>query len=293
MRALVAEVTTALVASPRLDTDVRDDAAREAQLLVAGVRDVAPGVIAREFAADAHVDADIVARVREATERRVAGEPLAYCVGHAAFRHLVLHVDARVLVPRSETEIVVEEALRVTAGRPGGIALDIGTGSGAIALALATEGHFDRVIATDISTDALAVAGANAIRVAPKTPVEFRLGADLAPVADLKPHGTPARVMVSNPPYIAWHEAGALPSSVRDWEPSVALFADDDGMARYATLLAGAGAVLEPGGWVVCEVDARRAGRTADLAVALGFVEVRLVRDLAGRERVLIARCVS
>lgn len=291
MRALVAEVTAALAAAPRLEADVRDDAAREAQLLIAGVRDVAPGVIARELAADAPIDATFAQRVREATARRIAGEPLAYCVGHAAFRHLVLAVDARVLVPRSETETVVEEALRVTADRSGGIALDIGTGSGAIALALATEGRFDRVIATDISADALAVAATNTARVAPVTPVEFRLGADLAPLADLKPGGTPARVMVSNPPYIAWHEAGALPSSVRDWEPSVALFADDDGMARYAALLTSAPAVLEPGGWVVVEVDARRAGRTADLAVAQGFVEVRLVRDLAGRERVLVARC--
>lgn len=290
MRTLLAEVASRIAAAPRLEGDVRDDAVREAQLLVAGVLDVAPGVVLQAAARDDTVTPPVVDAVRRATARRAEGEPLAYCVGHAAFRHLVLQVDARVLVPRPETEVVVDEVLRCTADAPGGVAVDIGTGSGAIALALATEGRFDRVIATDVSRDALDVARANARRVSPATPLDFRAGADLAPLAELRASGTRVRVLVSNPPYIAWAEAAALPSSVRDWEPSVALFADDDGMARYRVLLTGAPALLEVGGWVVLEVDARRGGITADLARQHGYDPVRLVRDYAGRDRVLVAR---
>lgn len=231
---------------------------------------------------------DLVARVEEALARLQAGMPMAYAVGVAAFRHLELHVDPRVLIPRPETEIAVEHALRVCADRAGGVAADIGTGSGAIALALAMEGTFDRVIATDVSTDALDVARANAERVrgALRCPVEFRLGADLAPLA-----GERLRLLVSNPPYIAHAEADALPAAVRDWEPPSALFAADEGMARYVAIVAGAPSVLEDGGWLVFECDARRAGRVAALFQASRrWDDVRVERDLTGRERVCLAR---
>lgn len=290
MRELLQALARQLAESARLEPEVRADALREAQLLVAGVLDVAPGEVTRRMAVSEALPANQVRAIEAAAARRGQGEPLAYCVGRAAFRDLVLRVDRRVLIPRPETEVVVEEALRVTAGTSGGVAVDIGTGSGAIALALATEGAFERVIATDVSLDALAVAEANAREVAPATPVEFRHGSDLAPLSSLKLERGGARVIVSNPPYIAYTEASALPASVRAWEPPVALFADHDGMARYEALLAGAPAVLAPGGWLVLELDATRAERTADLARVQGYNEVRLVRDLAGRDRVLVAR---
>ncbi len=282
-RQLLEQVTTQLAAAQALEADVRADARREARLLVAGLLDWSPGQLAQQF--DALVPTDAMARVVSATARRVRGEPLAYAVGTAAFRHLTLQVDARVLIPRPETEIVVGEALAATADRPGGIAVDIGTGSGAIALALATEGRFDRVIATDISADALEVARANTEMVGGATPVEFRLGADLAPL-----QGVRARVLVSNPPYISYGEAAALPASVRDWEPATALYAADDGMARYAALLAGAAELLEADGVLVLEVDANRAAATAALAVSSGWNVERLVQDLSGRDRVLVVR---
>ena len=288
--ALLRELREQIASAARLEPDVRADAAREAVQLVGGILDVAPGVVTRQAAASVVLPPETVARIRGAAARRVRGEPLAYCVGLVGFRDLVLAVDPRVLIPRPETEIVVDEALRAAAGRPGGVAVDIGTGSGAIALSLATEGPFDRVIATDISMDALAVARANAARVGAEGRVDFRAGVDLAPLGDLKPPGAQARVIVSNPPYIAYTEAAALPESVRAWEPPVALFADRDGMARYEALLAGAPPLLEPGGWMVLEVDARRARETASLAGALGYQQVRLVQDLAGRERVLVAQ---
>jgi len=283
MRALLDELSGVLEASRVLDAETRGDARREAQLIACGVLDCAPGALSVRLDRPVpHTQAD---RMRVAAARRARGEPLAYCVGVAAFRHLVLRVDARVLIPRPETEIVVDEALRVASGR-GGIAVDIGTGSGAIALALASEGRFDRVIATDISEDALDVARRNAgLLPQGSAPVEFRSGADTVPL-----RGVVAAVIVSNPPYISYEEAQALPSGVRDWEPWSALFAADRGMARYDALLAGAPAHLEPGGWIVLEVDSRRAGDTRDRAVRAGFANVQIVQDLTGRDRVLVAQ---
>lgn len=287
LRALVGEVATVLSGSRVLDAESRADAAREARLLASGVLGCTPGELATRM--DRPVPTIEADRVRAAGARRARGEPLAYCTGNAAFRHLELLVDSRVLIPRPETELVVEEALRVTRDAPGGIAVDVGTGSGAIALSLATEGRFDLVIATDISRDALAVASANAAVLRQRDPsastVEFRTGADLAPL-----QGVRARVIVSNPPYIAYSEADALPRAVRDWEPATALFAADGGMARYDRLFAGVLEVIEPGGWLVLEVDATRAGITAERARAAGLEEVTVRPDLSGRERVLSGR---
>ena len=286
VRALLAELEAQLRASPVLaDAGENTSLDQEAREILSVLMDVTPGEVSRR--GEDVIDNRITDRAISVVARRALGEPLAYALGSAAFRHLTLHVNRRVLIPRPETEVVVDEALKTMRGRTGGIAVDIGTGSGAIALSLATEGHFDRVIATDVSADALAVAKSNfACLVPPHTPVEFRLGADLEPLAGIK-----ACLIVSNPPYIAPGEASSLPASVRDWEPALALFADDGGMARYDQLLAGAADCLEPGGWLVLEVDARRAQETARRATGTGrYTGVRLVRDLAGRERVLLVQ---
>jgi len=286
VRALVDELAQVFTRASGMDEEVRLDARREARLLVAGALGWTPGEVGRRVDEPLpDVEAD---RLRVMAARRAKGEPLAYVTGSVGFRDLTLFVDARVLIPRPETEVVVEEALRAAAGRPGGVAVDIGTGSGAIALSLATEGTFDRVIATDLSTDALQVARENALRLRPKAPVDFRHGADLAPLDGLR-----ARVIVSNPPYIAYDEASALPAAVRDWEPASALFAADGGMARYDALLAHGQHYLETDGTLVLEVDSRRGVETARRASEYGWVNVRLVRDLAGRDRVLVAQPAS
>lgn len=299
IRTLLAKLSSQLTASTTLaDAGESTGLQRESREIVATLLNVSPGEVSRR--GDQIIDRNVVLQALTVATRRATGEPLAYCLGSAAFRHLDLAVDSRVLIPRAETEIVVEQALRLTDAQSGGVAVDIGTGSGAIALSLATEGRFDRVIATDVSADALLVAQANADRVlhrtvsdasarrAPQTvaPVEFRLGADFEPLEGIK-----ARVIVSNPPYIAWGEADDLPSSVRDWEPHLALFAADGGMARYDVLLADAPSHLAPGGWLVLEVDSRRAAETARRATQSGLYEnVQLIRDLTNRDRVLIAR---
>lgn len=286
VRQLLADLEAVLCASRVLaDAGENNELSRESREILAALLDLSPGDVSRR--SDEMVPLEIASRALAVAERRAMGEPLAYAVGSAAFRHLVLNVDRRVLIPRPETEIVVEEALKAVRGRAGGIAVDIGTGSGAIALALATEGRFDRVIATDISPDALAVARTNSAQLnAAHAPIEFRLGADLAPLGGIK-----ACLIVSNPPYIALDEAASLPASVRDWEPALALFADDGGMARYDALIAGAPAHLEPGGWLVLELDSRRAHETARRTTQDGrYTNVSLIRDLTGRDRVLVAR---
>lgn len=220
-------------------------------------------------------------------------KPEAYATGEAAFRLLELAVDERVLIPRPETEVLVDLALQMTDGGRG-TAVDVGTGSGAIALSLAVEGAFERVIATDISRGALAVAQANAERVrrvfnekgARVAELEFREGSWLAPCA-----GERAELVVSNPPYIAHSEAAELPAAVRDWEPPLALFAGGEGLDPILAVAQGAAPILTPGGVLVIEVDSRRAGRSAEAVESVGAYEGLQVRpDLTGRARFVVAR---
>lgn len=224
--------------------------------------------------------------IRAAAGNMARGMPLQYAVGRASFRHLELRVDPRVLIPRPETEMLVELVLGWTG--QGGTVADIGTGSGAVALALASEGRFDKVIATDISGDALDVARSNLEAIPPdkRRLLDFRLGNLLEPLA-----GVPVRAIISNPPYISLSEEGDLPAGVRDWEPPLALFSEEDGMAAIRGLVRGAAALLEPSGLLAIEIDSRRAGLVRECAATdsrLGDVEIRT--DLTGRERFLVAR---
>lgn len=260
------------------------DARNEARDLVAAVAGEArfwPGTEAETAAG-----ADLVERVWTATARRASGAPFAYAVGRAAFRHLTLEVTERVLIPRQETEVLVHLVLRARAGRPGGVVADVGTGSGAIALALATEGQFDRIIASDVSRDALELARRNAVRCGPAAArVEFRSGDLLSPLA-----GERLDVLVSNPPYIAFEEAAELPASVRDWEPGVALFSPDEGLRDTARLVAWAPMLLCTGGLLALEVDSRRASRVAGLVAQTGaFEDIAVEQDLTGRDRFVVA----
>jgi len=208
--------------------------------------------------------------------RRSAREPLAYVLGEWGFRGLVLDVDARVLVPRPETEIVVERCLALLAGVAVPRVLDVGTGSGAIALAIADEHPGAHVTGVDVSRDALEVARANARRTGLAVEMlEHDLFAGL-------PEG-PWTLVVANPPYVRAGDLDGLRAEVRDWEPRVALHAEGatEAVAR------GAAAVLEPGGALVLEVADGDAERVAGLLGELGYEDVAVTHDLAGRERVV------
>jgi len=218
-------------------------------------------------------------------ERRSQREPLAYVLGEWGFRRLVLRCDSRALVPRPETEVVVERCLELLRTSVSGLesprpprVLDVGTGTGAIALALAHEAGAD-VVAMDASADALALARENAERL--RLDVEFVHG-DLR--AGLPPG--PFELVVSNPPYVRADELDALEPEVRDWEPRAALV--DEGQTE--ALVVSARRVLVPGGRLVLEVHEQYVDEMTAQLRDRGYAEVTITHDLAGRERVVDGR---
>lgn len=259
------------------------EARLNAELLLSGALGVKRLDLYLQF--DRPLRPDELAAFKARLVRRARREPLQYIAGEAEFRNLRLMVDRRVLIPRPETETLVEAVLRWAAGRANLSALDVGTGSGAIALSLATEGPFTRVVATDTSAEALEVATENLARAAPGTPVEFRLGRDYAPAA-----GERFDVVVSNPPYVAEGESGEMDPEVLDWEPAQALFATGDGLDVIRSLVTGAPAHLLPGGLLALEIGATQAERVARMiAEQDGLGDARIVKDLAGRDRIVLA----
>jgi release factor glutamine methyltransferase len=226
------------------------------------------------------VPPSIIHRFEDAVARRAAGEPLAYVLEEAAFRHLVIRSDARALIPRPETEGLVDLVLRL---QPGGRVLDVGTGSGCIALSLAAEGKYDLVVAVDRSADAAALARDN-VRTS-GLPVRIVQG-DLSLAMG---EGT-FDAVVSNPPYLSGGEYAALGPGVRDWEPALALASGADGLEATTRLLADSLRVVRPGGCIVLEIDSSRARQVAERAELAGWAEVSVRDDLFGRARYLTAR---
>ena len=262
------------------------DPQRTAREVVAAVLGCEPGRawLDRGRSVGAGAAAEIAARV----ERIAEGEPVAYATGVQGFRSLVLSVDRRVLIPRPETEGLVDLVLEWVASRPEarcGAAADIGTGSGCVALSLAAEGAFSRVVATDVSDDALAVARTNAERLeGTSCPVEWRLGSLAAPLAGERFH-----VVVSNPPYVTRAEWDNLELGVRGFEPRLALVSAEDGMAHIRQLLEEVPGVLVPGGLLALEIDARRADAALRLAGRGPWQETVVLDDVFGRPRYLLA----
>ncbi len=222
------------------------------------------------------LDNQAVGELDRLVARRERREPLAYVLGEWGFRRLTLTVDPRVLVPRPETEIVVERCLARIDGIAEPRVLDVGTGSGAIALAIADEAPAARVTAIDASQDALEVARENVARTGLFVElVHHDLFQGL-------PNG-PWDLVASNPPYVREDEIETLEPEVRDWEPRAALVGEGatDAVAR------GALSVLRPGGALVLETAEGDADRVAGLLTALGYTGVRTTKDLAGRDRVV------
>ena len=228
-------------------------------------------------------------RYRPLLRRRAQREPLQYIVGSAAFRELDLQVDGRVLIPRPETEVLVDEILVWAGGQNGEAlsAMDLGTGSGAIALSLAVEGPFERIVATDASADALEVARANADRAGLDGSVEFREG----PLFEPLQAGEVFHVVVSNPPYVTEVEGSSLQPEILEWEPKSALLGGPDGLDVIRGIIAGAGDHLLPGGLLALEVGLGQAGPVVALLESTGgYDDARIRRDYTGRERMVLAR---
>jgi release factor glutamine methyltransferase len=219
-------------------------------------------------------------RVRELVARRAGREPLAYILGEWGFRRLTLKVDRRVLIPRPETEIVVERCLALVAGIDAPGVLDVGVGSGAIALSIADEHPGARVVATDSSADALAVAEENRACIGLAKRVELVRGEQFAGL------GGPFDLVVSNPPYVDAEELDGLQPEVARFEPREALVES----GATATIAAGARDVLCAGGALVLECADGKARDVASLLETLGYEDVHVTDDLAGRERVVDGR---
>ena len=258
----VVALSAAGVDTPRLDAEV---------LLVHALGvDPARLVLDR----DRPVEGPAVRAFQDAVRRRaVAREPVAYITGVKGFRRLELHVDGRVLIPRPETETLVEAALDVPRGAR---VVDVGTGSGAVALALKDERPDLAVAGTDRSADALAVARANAAR----------LGLDVAFVEGDLLAGLEADAVVSNPPYV--EDSAPLQPEIARHEPPVALYAGPEGLAVIRRLVAQVAASAAR--FVALEVGFGQAGEVGDVLRDAGFAEVSARRDLAGIERVVVGR---
>ena len=266
-----------------------ESALLDAEVLLAHCLGVSRNELIVEAAAgrDRAVSPDTAARFWALVERRRHREPVAYLTGHREFWSLDFEVTPDVLIPRPETEHVVERALAMLpppGPRPVRV-VDVGTGSGAIAIAIAVERPDVRVVALDRSEKALAVARGNAILHGVADRVRF-LVSDL-----LEAVGGPVDSVVSNPPYILRAEADALMPDVRDWEPALALFDDVPGEGILGRLVDGAAKILAPGGCFVAEIaDARGAAALALLEASGPWDDAAVTQDFAGLKRVLLAR---
>ena len=256
----------------------------DAELLMAAAAGVSRAAI---IANAALIDADVLDRFEAMVARRAAREPLAYIVGRREFFSLEFAVHPGVLIPRPETETVVEAALDFLRARPAASVLDIGTGSGAIAIAIAANAPAARIVAVDISKVSLEVAAENAARHRCEHRVVFREG-DCFSALDAD--RTPFDLIVSNPPYIARPEIAALEPEVRDFEPRLALEGGSNGMDFYRKIAVGLARWLAPDGEAILEVGAGQADAVAAMMRGAGCAVTERLRDLAGVDRVVRAR---
>jgi release factor glutamine methyltransferase len=275
-----ADARRALVAAGRDERESRQDVSVLARRLLgwptarwlAHLNDDAPAEFARHLA--------------QLVGRRARGEPVAYLTGEREFYGRPFHVSPDVLIPRPETEFVVEEALaclRDAAGAP--TVVDVGTGSGCIAVTIALQRPDAHVIGTDISRRALAVAARNAAELGALDRVKLRAGSLLAGL------NGPVDLVVSNPPYVAATDRAALPVDVVNYEPGTALFGGDDGLDVIRALIPAAASVLAPGGCLVMEIGIGQARDIEHLIDATGTMRVIRVRnDLQDIPRVVVAR---
>ena len=221
----------------------------------------------------------------ELLERRYRGEPIQYIVGETEFYGLPFHVTRDVLIPRPETEHLVEKVIELAAGFPSPRIVDIGAGSGCIAISLAHHLPHAQIAATDIWARALDLARRNAGRNAVSNRIRFLYGDLLAPVA-----GEQFEIVASNPPYVSILDRNSLAIEVRDHEPALALFAGEDGLEVLRRLIPAAHAVLTPGGFIVLEIAHGQDHAVATLLANAGFHHIEFIPDLQGIPRVACAQ---
>lgn len=272
---------TARLASAGIET-----ARLDAEVLMAEAAGVSRAAL---VATAARPDGVALARFEAMVARRAAHEPLAYIVGHREFFSLEFEVSPAVLIPRPETEAVVECALEYLARRPAAMVLDLGTGSGAIAIAIAVNAPEARIAATDISKASLEVASRNARRHGCAGRIAFLHG-DCFAALERGWDGARFDVIVSNPPYVSDGELAMLAPEVREFEPRAALLSGADPLIFHRRIADGIARWLADDGEVIVEVGAGQARAVAEVLRAAGCAQASVVRDLAGIERVVRAR---
>lgn len=233
---------------------------------------------------DRPLSEEVLGILRERIRRRAAGEPLQYILGYEDFHGLRLSIGPGVLVPRPETEQLVELVLERLAGVPSPRLIDLGTGSGAIALALAAARPDARILAIDQSREALSIARSNAEAAGLRDRVAFRSGNWLQGIDSI------ADVIVSNPPYLSEAEWQAARPEVREHEPRSALVATEDGCSDLLCILNQAAGRLAPGGLLAMEMGPDHGPRLLAAAQAAGYVDAEVLRDFSGRERFFLSR---
>lgn len=288
-------------ASDRLETSGIEDPLVDAEMLVLH----ASGMDRlRAFIENPEVDRRLLARINRLIQRRSGGEPLQYIIGHLDFLGLEIWIGKGVLIPRPETELLVEEVIKTARSlksegrsiKPAGgktqnvksysplCMLDLCTGSGCIALALAREFPDARIIGTDISGSAITYAKRNA-KLNGIGNVSFLRGSLYDPLKD----SVRFDLVASNPPYIRRGDIAGLQREIREWEPATALDGGEDGLDFYRTILSGARGYLNPGGSVLLELGYGQAEEVSALAARSGFGRIDLIKDFAGIDRVLKA----
>ncbi|HEX3409265.1 MAG TPA: peptide chain release factor N(5)-glutamine methyltransferase [Candidatus Binataceae bacterium] len=269
----------------RLSAAGVENARLDAELLMAfAARTTREGLLAKTIAADEGVRE----RYAQAIGMRAARRPLAYITGRREFHSIELEVSHEVLIPRPETETVVNAALSWIAERPAARIVDLCTGSGAIALAIAVNAPQVEVVGTDISADALAIAMRNAARLELTKRVKFRR-ADCWTVLDGGEQLGQFDLVVANPPYICESEMTALAPEIRHYEPRIALAGGIDGLTFYRRIATEAGHHLEDGGAAMVEVGEGQAAPVAAIFRAAGLREITTIDDLARITRVVVA----
>ena len=283
IRALLNEAESALAAGPHPERARRD---AEALVLQACRADLRAANRAWLIAHDRQTAGpEVVEAVRALVKRRFAGEPMQYISGEAEFYRVSFRVNRDVLIPRPETEHLVEKVVELAPRFQRPRILDVGTGSGAIAVALAREWPHAQITATDVSAAALELARCNAERAGFSKRIRFLKGDLLAPVA-----GETFDIVVSNPPYVAESGRGGLSVEVRDFEPAQALFAGEDGLSIYRRLIPAAWDALVAGGFVALEIGYGQEAALRKLLADAGFEAIDFTADLQGIARVATAR---
>jgi release factor glutamine methyltransferase len=283
IRELLAKAENSLAMGPHPERAHRD----AETLMLHAIRTDVPDanlawLIAHEYET---LPANSKADFHAAVERRRAGEPIQYIAGEAEFYGLSFTVSRDVLIPRPETEHLVEKVIDLARGLERPRIADIGTGSGAIAVALASHLPDARIYATDVSAHALKVARANAARNGVAERVRFLEGDLLAPMA-----GKRFDLIVSNPPYVAEDDRDSLAVEVRDYEPAQALFAGSDGLAIYRRLIPAAFDALFHEHYLALEIGFGQEVAISDLLARAGFTGIEFTKDLQGISRVAVAR---